>query len=67
MKKTEIKERTCPVCGRTYKRPPALSRADNSTLICSDCGTREALSYLGVSEEEQEEIINNIHKYEEKM
>ena len=67
MKKTEIKERTCPVCGRTYKSPPALSRADNSTLICPDCGTREALSYLGVSEEEQEEIIINIHRYEEKL
>lgn len=35
--------RVCPKCGRTYTEYPALSRADNVTEICPECGTREAL------------------------
>lgn len=50
-----------PRCGRTYHGLPALSRVDNKTLICPDCGTREALATLGVSEEEQESILDAIH------
>ena len=34
---------TCPHCERMYTEWPALSRRDNKTLICSACGTREAL------------------------
>ena len=49
----------CLKCGQSYKGSPAL----NKTLICSDCGTREALATLGVSEEEQESILDAIHKY----
>ena len=52
----------CPRCGRTYYEPPALSRADNETLICPDCGTREALDSLGVNSEEQEHILAAIHR-----
>jgi hypothetical protein len=34
----------CPMCTKTYTRGlPALSRKDNLTDICSDCGTAEAL------------------------
>ena len=34
----------CPKCGKEMKRPfVALSRKDNKTEICPDCGTREAL------------------------
>ena len=53
----------CPKCGQPYKGRPALSREDNKTLICPDCGVREALATLGVSEEEQESILNAIHKH----
>ena len=53
--------RTCPVCGLEYSQPPAISRADNSTPICPDCGTREALASIGVGESEQDEIIDIIH------
>ena len=53
----------CPICGKTYIGHPALSRADNKTLICPDCGTREALSSLGLSEDEKNRIIDTIHKY----
>lgn len=35
--------RVCPKCVRTYTEYPALSRADNVTEICPECGTREAL------------------------
>ena len=54
----------CPICGKLYTGHPALSRLDNSTLICSDCGTRQALESIGVSEHEQNEIINIIHDYQ---
>ena len=34
----------CPKCGKPMQKPMvALSRDDNKTEICPDCGTREAL------------------------
>ncbi len=33
----------CPKCKRPYTGYPALSRRDNKTEICPDCGTREAI------------------------
>ena len=38
-----IRISVCPRCGQAYRERPALSRLDNETLICPDCGTREAL------------------------
>jgi predicted RNA-binding Zn-ribbon protein involved in translation (DUF1610 family) len=35
--------RTCPRCKREYNRYPALSRRDNRTNICPDCGNAEAM------------------------
>lgn len=62
--KTELAEiRTCPRCGKAYYGAPALSRRDNKTPICPDCGTREALDGIGVKASEQEEILKTIHKY----
>ena len=52
----------CPRCGKAYSEPAALSRADNQTLICPDCGTREALDSIGVKPDEQERIIAAIHR-----
>lgn len=57
-----IKLSVCPRCGRTYSEHPALSRVDSETLICPDCGTREALESIGVSVEEQDSIIETIHR-----
>lgn len=35
---------TCPLCGATFEEEMgALSRKDNDTLICSTCGTEEAM------------------------
>ena len=58
----EIRFGVCPRCGQSYTGRPALSRADNETLICPDCGTREALATIGISEEEQEKILQVLHK-----
>ena len=55
--------RVCPLCGATYAEPPALSRTDNETLICPDCGTRQALESIGVCDEEQEKILSIIHAH----
>ena len=52
----------CPKCGQSYKGRPALSREDNKTLICPDCGVREALESIGVDINEQEEILAAIHR-----
>jgi hypothetical protein len=39
----------CPRCGKPYNHFPALSRYDNKTLICSPCGTDEAMmDFTGV-------------------
>ena len=62
MKESIRQPRICPLCGQTYTDPPALSRTDNETLICSDCGTRQALESIGVSAEEQEKILSIIHQ-----
>ena len=62
MKEKNTEMRTCPKCGRAYTDHPALSRLDNETLICPDCGTREALESMGISVEEQDKILGIIHE-----
>ena len=37
-----------PLCKKTYKNYPALSRKDNKTEICPDCGFKEALKEFSV-------------------
>ncbi len=46
IKEDKMKEETygtCPRCEREMTTFPALSRRDNKTDICSDCGQAEAL------------------------
>lgn len=62
MGKKETRVRICPKCGKTFTGHPALSRLDNETLICPDCGTREALDSLGIDDQEKESIIETIHR-----
>ena len=38
------------VFGKEAKRLLALSRADNKTMICDECGTKEALDDAGLTE-----------------
>lgn len=51
-----MKNKICPVCGKKYSDYPALSRRDNKTEICPDCGIREAIedfqSYKKLVEDE---------------
>lgn len=49
--------RVCPKCGKAYTGHPALSREDNRTPICPDCGIREALASFGVVGEEAEKVL----------
>lgn len=62
MKTAEKVIRVCPRCGIEYQGVPALSRTDSQTLICPDCGTRQALESMGVSQEEQDKIVSIIHR-----
>lgn len=60
MKDNTLRTAKCPLCGAVYAGHPALSRTDNRTLICPDCGVRQALDSIGVAPEEQEMIISII-------
>lgn len=60
--KHEIQLRKCPKCGKLFSERGAVSRLDNVTIICTDCGTREALESIGVDETEQEKILDTIHR-----
>lgn len=62
MKTEERTPRHCPICGSDYTDRPAQSRSDSETLICPDCGIREALASIGVTIAEQEEILRVIHE-----
>lgn len=43
--------RICPKCGKEYTEYPALSREDNKTDICPECGTLEALQAFAKAKE----------------
>lgn len=51
----------CSICGQHYSEPPAISRLDNKTEICSSCGIRQSLEPLveaGVMEKaDVEELV----------
>lgn len=53
----DVVRRICPICGEALSMHPAVSRRDNKTAICSDCGLREALADFGMDEEDAEEIV----------
>ncbi len=59
-----MESRICPICGNTYADAPALSREDNKTPICPDCGVRQSLKAIGVPEAEWEPILEIIHRWE---
>ncbi|MBR3365991.1 hypothetical protein IKG48_02625 [Candidatus Saccharibacteria bacterium] len=41
--KVAQKRHKCPKCGAYYTGYPALSRDDNKTEICPECGVKEAI------------------------
>ena len=38
----------CPKRNKEFSRLRALSRVDNKTMICDECGTKEALDAAGL-------------------
>ena len=44
----------CPICGRWYSGYPAISRKDNRTRICPECGIVEALKAGGMLPEDDD-------------
>ena len=59
----ENRMKVCPICKKGYEIAPAISRRDNKTLICPDCGTKEAMADGGLSADKQREILDMIHKF----
>lgn len=55
-------KQVCPICGQEYTGAPALSRTDNQTLICPDCGTLQALAAIGIANTSA--VLARIHDYE---
>ena len=57
--------RICPICGEEYNEPPAISRVDDKTEICSGCGIREAVEGILKPEDVDELIKRNKEMYAE--
>ena len=60
----KIKIAECPKCGDLFdSRFPALSRKDNRTKICPECGTIEALgdwcNFINKNNKVKTETLNN--------
>ena len=54
----------CPICKKEFNNPPALSRKDNKTKICSECGIVEAITIIEPDKKKAQEFINSILGYE---
>ena len=63
MKDKTCVKTVCPKCGEVYSGYPALSRENNRTLICPECGTKEALAPLAICEDDREYILGIIHTH----
>ena len=54
----------CPRCGRPYSDYPAISRYDDKTEICPDCGVEEAMiNYIGGTLEAPNKYKDEARKY----
>ena len=62
LKKILTPDSPCPRCGGKMALRNAISRYADLD-ICPDCGTRQALESIGVGAEEQERIIETIHRH----
>lgn len=52
----------CPRCKQEYYGFPAISRVDNKTEICPECGTREAFIFFGFPESDLKEVLVVLRK-----
>ena len=54
-------EDDCPICGLPLKYP-ALSRFDNKTYVCGDCGQSEGTGFLfSLFDDKQREMLQDRH------
>ena len=56
-----LSETICSICGKAYCDYPALSRTDNKTGICPDCGVVQGLEACGVDAETIKTVLQAIH------
>ena len=70
-KEAEARGSVCPIYGRTYTAPPAISRTDNKTEICPVCGSREAIEafraakdYINLGQETEDSLVREIEEAE---
>ena len=47
----------CPICGKEYTEHPAISRKDNVTEICPECGMKEALVAFTCTAKDDEDML----------
>lgn len=58
-KEEEKEKKACPICGSIITFYPAISRIDNKTEICSDCGVCEAITIYKMSLENKKTDSKN--------
>jgi len=56
----------CPICKKKFYDHPAISRKDNKTKICSDCGIREAIQAFTKDKVKQKELLDAIFTYQKR-
>lgn len=52
-----MERRICGRCGRTFEGYPAISRKDNATELCPECGALEAMEAAGMSEQDVAKML----------
>jgi len=55
--KARQKRHKCPKCGKYYVDYPALSRVDNKTEICPDCGVVEVIDSYRFFHRSKDELM----------
>lgn len=60
---------SCPKCDKKCQKLLAVSREDNKTMICDECGTKEALNSLpaGILTPQERKRITLRKSYMEKL
>lgn len=56
----------CPSCNQEYSESPALSRLDNKTKICPECGMKEAIEIFNQHLLHKEEGRSNMRGFPNK-
>lgn len=59
--------RSCPKCGREYIVAPAISRKDNKTEICPNCGLIESLENFQSHLEKEKDAALKLARKTERM